>query len=161
MRKNVFGRKLKRDKNQRKALFKSLISSLVLKERIKTTESKAKSIKGQIDKLVSLVKKNGVMANNALQTFLAPNAMDKFISDTATRFAKRNGGYTRIIKIGKRQDGSLMVYLEWTEVGIKNQELGIKNDKKAEKSKKENKKPAITETRKKPRARSRKLSVSK
>ncbi|MFH1832637.1 MAG: 50S ribosomal protein L17 [Candidatus Levyibacteriota bacterium] len=115
MRKNVFGRKLKRDKNERKALFKGLMSSLVLEERIKTTEAKAKSIKGQVDKLVTQVKKNGVLANNFLQRYLAPNAMDKFISDTAKRFSKRNGGYTRIIKIGRRQDGSLMVFLEWTE----------------------------------------------
>ncbi len=52
MRKNVYGRQLKRDKNERTALFKGLISSLVLHERIKTTEDKAKAIRGQVDKIM-------------------------------------------------------------------------------------------------------------
>ena len=58
MRKNVFGRHLKRDTNERKALFKSLISSLVLYGRIKTTEEKAKAVKGQIDKIITRAKKD-------------------------------------------------------------------------------------------------------
>lgn len=57
MRKNVFGRRLKRDANERKSLFKSLMTSLVLDEKIKTTEAKAKSIKSKVEKLVTKAKK--------------------------------------------------------------------------------------------------------
>ena len=60
MKKNVFGRKFKRDRNERKALFKSLMSSLILNERIETTEAKAKAIKGDVDKLITRAKKNSL-----------------------------------------------------------------------------------------------------
>ena len=61
MRKNVFGRQLKRDTNERKALFKSLISSLVLTGGIKTTEEKAKAIRGDVDKIITKAKKGEVL----------------------------------------------------------------------------------------------------
>ena len=59
MKKNVFGKQLKRDMNERKALFKNLLTSLVMEESIKTTEAKAKAIKGAADKLVTKAKKGG------------------------------------------------------------------------------------------------------
>src|ERR1035437_3466861 len=102
MKKNVFGRKLKRDKNERTALFKSLISSLVLNEKIKTTESKAKAIKPEIDKLVTKAKKGGNAARNVLQKSLSQPAVEKMLSQIGPRFSNRAGGYTRIIKLGKR-----------------------------------------------------------
>ena len=87
MRKNVFGRQLKRDKNERKALFKGLMSSLVLYERIKTTEAKAKSIKGSIDKLVTSARKNNALvARQMVEPYLAHTAIEKFLSDIALRF---------------------------------------------------------------------------
>ena len=67
MRKNVFGRQFKRDKNERAALFKGLISSLVLHERIKTTEEKAKAIKGEVDKIITKAKKGDLAARHLLQ----------------------------------------------------------------------------------------------
>jgi large subunit ribosomal protein L17 len=116
MKKNVFGRKLKRDKNERTALFKSLISSLVLNEKIKTTESKAKAIKPEIDKLVTKAKKGGNAARNVLQKSLSQPAVEKIISQIGPRFSNRNGGYTRIIKLGKRfGDDAPTVVLEWSE----------------------------------------------
>ena len=57
MKKNVFGRQFKRDANERKALFKNLLTSLVMQERIQTTEAKAKAIKAAADKLVTRAKK--------------------------------------------------------------------------------------------------------
>lgn len=116
MRKNVFGRKFNRDTNERKALFKGLISSLVLKERIKTTEPKAKAIKGDVDKVITKVKKNGELARRLLAGVLNSEAVEKLINDVAPRFKDRNGGYTRIVRIGKRfGDNAMEVIMEFTE----------------------------------------------
>lgn len=118
MRKNVFGRRFKRDKNERTALFKGLLSALVLEERIRTTEPKAKAIKADADKIVTKVKKNGELAKHFLGKVLNSQALDKLISDIAPRFKNRNGGYTRIIRIGKRfGDNAMEVVMEWTEKG--------------------------------------------
>lgn len=116
MRKQVFGRKLKRDANERKALFKGLLNDLVLKERIQTTEAKAKSIKGQAEKLVTKAKVKGDAARTVLQSYLVPTAIEKVVMDLAVRFATRPGGYTRLIRLGKRfGDNAPMVVLEWVE----------------------------------------------
>src|SRR5260370_19178982 len=98
MRKQVFGRKLQRDSNERKAIFKGLMSSLVMNESLKTTEEKAKAIRGQVEKLVTKAKNRGTEARKFLSPYLHPEAVDKVISDLAVRFEKRPGGYTRIIK---------------------------------------------------------------
>lgn len=116
MRKNVFGRQLKRDRNERKALFKSLLTSLVLYERIQTSEAKAKAIKGDADKLITKAKKGGLHAYRLLEPDLATVAVKKLLNTIAPRFTNRQGGYTRIIRVGKRlKDNSPEVILEWTE----------------------------------------------
>ena len=116
MKKSIFGKKLKRDTNERKALFKSLMTSLVLKESIKTTEGKAKAIKPEIDKLVTLAKKGTNVSLQKIAGSLSHIAYDRFVSHVAPRFKDRNGGYTRIIKIGGRVgDEAKMVILEWVE----------------------------------------------
>src|SRR3990167_5247137 len=116
MKKNIFGRKFKRDIKERKALFKSLMSSLVLKERIKTTEAKAKAIKGDVDKLITTVKKNEDFARRFLAKSLSPEALEKLIGKVVPRFKERPGGYTRIIKLPKRaSDHTPMVIMEWVE----------------------------------------------
>ena len=117
MRKNVFGRKLKRDKNERKALFKSLMSALVLNERIKTSEAKAKAIRPEIEKLVTKAKKGGNAAKLVIEKSLTRDAFEKIIKEIAPRFNKRQGGYVRLIKLGERfGDDAPMVVMEWTEV---------------------------------------------
>lgn|ERR1035437_9543371 len=116
MKKHVFGRKLKRDINERKALFKGLMSSLVLHEKIETTESKAKAIKGEVDKLVTNAKKDSMLARKLLSDKLSPDALEKMIKDIAPRFNKRQGGYTKMVRLGKRfGDDATMVLLEWVE----------------------------------------------
>src|SRR5581483_3117451 len=116
MRKKVFGRKFKRDANERKALFKGLATSLVLYEEIKTTEEKAKAIKGMVDKLVTKAKKKEMASFELLQSFLTPTAAKKLIVDIAPRFTERSGGYTRIVRLGKRlNDGASVVMMEWVE----------------------------------------------
>ncbi len=116
MKKNVFGRKLKRDANERKALFKNLLTSLVLEERITTSLAKTKAIKGAADKLVTKAKKGGQAAYRSLEAEVNHNAVVKLIDDLAPRFANRTGGYTRIIKVGKRvADNSSEAMIEWVE----------------------------------------------
>lgn len=121
MRKNVFGRQLKRDANERKALFKSLASSLVLKERITTTEAKAKAVRGFVEELVTAVKKRG--KRNSLALHLTQPAIEKLATSIAPRFFGRAGGYTRIVRTKKRvSDNAQMVLLEWVE-GAKQEEV--------------------------------------
>jgi len=115
MRKNIFGRQFKRDTNERRSLFKSLISSLILTGRIKTTEAKAKAIRGDVDKIVSHAKK-GEVARRILQSYLLKDAVEKAISEVAPRFTRRQGGYSRITRMGRRlSDNASMVLMEWVE----------------------------------------------
>ncbi len=114
MRKRVFGRKLSRTTNQRKALFKSLTNALTLHGRIQTTEQKAKSIRGEVEKLITYAKNN----ENAMQYLQKhvhiPTA--NRIMEIAPLFKNRPGGYLRIIKIGNRKkDDAAMVILEFVE----------------------------------------------
>lgn len=116
MRKNVFGRQFKRDVNERKALFKGLMSSLVLNERINTTEEKAKSIKSKVEKLVTKARVGDRHAESLLQPYLNAEAVKKMMTQVAPRFTNRQGGYTRIIRVGKRfSDNASMVLMEWVE----------------------------------------------
>lgn len=116
MKKNVFGRKFKRDHNERKALFKSLASELTLHDSIKTTEAKAKAVKPLVEKLVTKARVGGLSAERALRAHLVESAVRRLIDDVAPRFATRNGGYTRIIKMPNRlNDNARVVILEWVE----------------------------------------------
>lgn len=117
MKKNVFGRQFKRDANERKALFKNLLTSLVIEERIQTTEAKAKAIKAAADKLVTRAKKGGANAERFLAPQVNHNAVVKLINDIAPRFATREGGYTRIIRVKNRiADNAPQVLMEWTVI---------------------------------------------
>jgi large subunit ribosomal protein L17 len=120
MRKKVFGKQLKRDKNERAALFRGLMTSLVLNESIQTTETKARAIKGEIEKLVTRARKEKELAKRLLGKRLNTLAIEKMINTIAPRFEKRNGGYTRMIKLGKRfGDDAEMVILEFVEKSVK------------------------------------------
>lgn len=152
MKKNVFGRKFKRDIKKRKALFKSLLSALVLNERITTTEAKAKAIKAEADKLISKARKEEKLARKLLSVHLYPEAIEKLISEIALRFKDRNGGYVRIIKMGERlSDNARMAVMEWVEkkeiVRPEIEELGkekiVKKDDKKKKTKEKTKKEKI------------------
>jgi len=160
MKKNVFGRKFSRNTNQRKALFKSLISSLILEESIKTTLEKAKAIKGDVDKIVNKAKnKESKLAARVLAPSLGKDAINKVIADIAPRFKDRSSGYTRIMKLGRRfSDNAAMVLMEWVvksqNSNVKTQNLDVKElptgkiDKKSEtKTKKPKQKELKKETK--------------
>ena len=130
MRKRVFGRQFNKDTNQRKALFKGLMRSLALNESIKTTESKAKAIKGEFESHITKAKR-GEEARYHLVKHLSEDAVSRLITDIAPRMIGRDGGYTRIIRMGVRQkDNAEMVLLELVEKGIKAIEVKKKVVKK-------------------------------
>lgn len=120
MRHRVAGRHLGRNSAQRKALFRNLVRELYLHERIITTEAKARSIRGDAERLITKAKRgvggegNRVHAQRQLVAYLNDQTVAKKVFDVfAPRYAARNGGYTRMIKIGKRQgDAADMVVLE-------------------------------------------------
>lgn len=111
MRHSIYGKKLSRDTNQRTALFKSLIQSLILSEKIQTTKAKAQAIKGLVDRLVTQAKSPST--RRLVSQFLTDKKIyNKFITDITPRLHSRNSGYTSVVKIGFRQgDGSMMVQM--------------------------------------------------
>lgn len=120
MRHHVAGRILGRDAAHRKALFRNLVKELYTHERITTTEAKARAIRGDAEKLITKAKRglvdggNRVHAQRQIVSFLDDKTLAKKVFDEfAPRYAARNGGYTRMIKIGKRSgDAADMVILE-------------------------------------------------
>ncbi len=97
------GRKLSRKRGPRKALLRNLAASVILYERVKTTLVKAKEIQPIVEKLITLAKKQDLASKRALESYLyTPNTVDKLIKEIAPLYEKRNGGYTRIIKLGNR-----------------------------------------------------------
>lgn len=97
------GRTLGRKKGQRVALLRSLARSLVLQEGIVTTVAKAKELRPFVERLVTTSKKNTVASRRMVASRLggAPEAVSKLHADIAGRYAKRMGGYTRIVLLGK------------------------------------------------------------
>lgn len=120
MRHQVAGKILGRDSAHRKALFRNLVRELYLHERITTTEAKARAIRGDAEKLITKAKRgladggNRVHAQRQVVSFLNDKTVAKKVFDEfAPRYAGRNGGYTRMIKLGKRLgDAADMVVLE-------------------------------------------------
>ncbi|MFA5629671.1 MAG: 50S ribosomal protein L17 [Dehalococcoidales bacterium] len=117
MRHKVSGRRLGRDSAHRKALFRNLVTDLMDYEKIVTTESKAKEVQGLAEKTITLGKRNDLASRRRMLAYLYDGkVVDKVFSDIAPRFAERQGGYTRITKLGPRLgDGAVMVQLELVE----------------------------------------------
>ena len=107
--------KLSRDSAHRKALLMNLSKEIIEHERIKTTEAKAKAVKPEIEKLITLAKRGDL---HARRQALSALGQDKFVvyklfEEIAPRYTERNGGYTRILKLGPRKsDATEMVFLE-------------------------------------------------
>jgi len=96
------GRTLGRKKGQREALLRSLARSLVMHERITTTTARAKELRPFIEQLVTHGKKGTVHSRRSVQSRLgSPEAVKKLHDTLAARYAKRAGGYTRIVKLGR------------------------------------------------------------
>jgi large subunit ribosomal protein L17 len=113
--------KLGRDSSARKALFRDLVTDLFLYERIQTTEAKAKEVRSIAEKLITLAKRGDLHARRQAAAFVRreklegsnQDAIQKLFSELASRYSERQGGYTRILKLGPRRgDSAPMVYLE-------------------------------------------------
>ena len=107
--------KLSRDTAHRKALLRNLSREVIEHERIKTSQAKAKAVKPEVEKLITLAKRGSL---HARRQALAELGQDKFVvhklfEEIAPRYAERPGGYTRIVKLGpRRSDSTEMVFLE-------------------------------------------------
>ncbi len=114
MRHKVAGRKLGRPSGHRKAMFRNLVTDLLGYEKIVITEAKAKEVRSFAEKMITLGKKGGLESRRqALSFILEKKVVDKLFAELAPRYTERNGGYTRITKIGRRVgDGAPMVHLE-------------------------------------------------
>jgi len=146
MRHNKKGKQLNRNIHQRKALFKSLIQSLILNEEIKTTISKAKAIKGLMDKLITKAKKGSLHVRRQILAFI-PNKKiaNKLVDEIAPRFQKRTSGFTKITHLGKRLgDKAMMVKMELIEKKIVKKQKELKKGEQIKKKQDvKNKKPVL------------------
>jgi large subunit ribosomal protein L17 len=112
-------RKLSRSASHRKALLMNLSREVIDHERIKTTEAKAKAVKPEVEKLITLAKRGDLHARRRALAALGGESdttkgvVYKLFEEIAPRYAERPGGYTRILKLGpRRSDATEMVYLE-------------------------------------------------
>ena len=110
MRHKKKGKKLSRNTNQRKALFKGLLMALFKHEEIKTTVAKAKLVKRMADSLVSKAKKGNLSIRRQILAFI-PNKKigNKLVDEIAPRFKDTSGGYTRLKRIGRRKGDDAMI----------------------------------------------------
>lgn len=117
MRHGISGRKLNRKSSHRKALFKNLTNSLIINEQIKTTLPKAKDLRPIVEKIVTLGKNDTLHAKRKLFAILRDNkTVNKVFNILSKRYAKRNGGYTRVLKSGFRYgDSSPMAIIEFID----------------------------------------------
>ena len=117
MRHGMSGRKLNRTSSHRKALFASLAAALIKHEQIKTTLPKAKDLRPVVERLVTLGKRGGLHARRQLISVLQDAGLaEKVMGPLATRYAGRQGGYTRVLKAGFRYgDAAPMAIIEFVD----------------------------------------------
>lgn len=106
-------RALSRKTGQRKALLKALAVALVMKEKIQTSEPKAKELRPFIERLITQGKKGNLASYRTVIKYIGPVAGKKLFTDISPRYKDRKGGYTRITKlIARKGDGSARAYIE-------------------------------------------------
>ncbi|HEX7065379.1 MAG TPA: 50S ribosomal protein L17 [Bacillales bacterium] len=115
--------KLGRNKAARRALFRDLATDLIINERIETTHAKAKELRPIVEKMVTLGKRGDLHARRQAASFIRKetanadtnqNAVQKLFSEIGPRYEDRQGGYTRILKLGPRQgDAAEMAIIEF------------------------------------------------
>ena len=107
--------KLSRSASHRKALLRNLCKEVIDHERIQTTEAKAKAVKPEVEKLITLAKRGDLHARRQALSYLNQNkfTVHKLFEEIAPRYSTRPGGYTRILKLGPRpSDATEMVFIE-------------------------------------------------
>jgi len=114
MRHGVAGRKFSRPTGQRMLMYRTQVTDLIRHERIRTTEAKAKELRGMVEKIITLGKKGTLHHRRQAMAFVTDEDMvRKVFDDLAQRYTNRPGGYTRVVKLEPRKgDGALMAFLE-------------------------------------------------
>ena len=140
--------KLGRTAEHRKALLANQVCSLIEHQRIQTTLAKAKAVRPLAEKMVTLGKRGSIHARRtALATLRQKNAIKKLFDDIAPRSTERNGGYTRIVKLGQRKsDSAPMAFIEWVDAAPAIEEKAAEEKKakrKAAKASAKQKEPAL------------------
>ena len=128
MRHKLAYRKLNRTSEHRKALFKNMLNSLIKYEQITTTLPKAKELKPQIDKVITLGKKNSLVSKkNLFAQLQSKSSVDKLVKNLSQRYGKRNGGYSRVIRAGFRYgDDASMAIIELIDRDFQAKKIDIK-----------------------------------
>ena len=111
----VDGRKLGRKLGPRKALYKNLVVAVLRYEQVKTTEARAKEIRGQVDRVIGLAKDGSLPARRRIIAELPdePLVIDKLFKEIAPKYGDRSSGYTRIVRLGQRAgDAAPLVQIE-------------------------------------------------
>ncbi len=113
------GRKLSRTSAHRKALLRNMVTSLFEHEQIRTTDAKAKELRGVAERMITLGKRGTLHARRrALQTIRSKEVTSKVFDELADRYRERPGGYTRVIKLGQRAgDAAPMSIIELVDRG--------------------------------------------
>ena len=142
MRHGIGYRKLNKTSEHRKALFKNMLNSLIKYEQIITTLPKAKELKPQIDKVITLGKKNNLQSKKNLFSQLnSKDSVNKLIKILSQRYEKRNGGYSRVIRAGYRYgDDAPMAVIELIDRDFQAKKV----DKKKKVTKTEETKPDLS-----------------
>lgn len=120
-----------RKKEAREALFKSLATNLVIYEKIKTTEAKAKALRPYVEKMITLGKKNNLHSRRMLlNQLMIEGATRKVLEVLSPRFKERKGGYLRIVKTGPRKgDGANMAIIEFVKDNTEKEEKEVNSEK--------------------------------
>lgn len=115
MRHQVHKKRLGRHSSHRRAMFRNMVTSLIVEGRITTTVTKAKQLRRIAEKMVTLAKRGDLHARRQALSFVrSQGAVSKLFSELGPRFAGRNGGYTRVLKLGNRRgDGAEMALIEY------------------------------------------------
>jgi large subunit ribosomal protein L17 len=137
MRHRVAGRKLGRKTAHRISMFRNMVTSLLDKERVRTTLPRAKELRPIAEKMITLGKRESLHARRQALAFIKdPAVVGKLFATLAPRFAQRKGGYTRIIRLGFRDgDGAQLAIIEL--IGSDYKPAGSKGEKKGKKAAKE------------------------
>ena len=121
-------RKLNRTSEHRKALFKNMLNSLIKYEQITTTLPKAKELKPQIDKVITLGKRNNLHSKkNLFEKLQNKSSIDKLVKTLSQRYNKRQGGYCRVIRAGYRYgDDAAMAIIELVDRDVQAKKVDVK-----------------------------------
>ena len=109
---HLMKKKIGKGKDHKRKLLRTLAASAIVYEKIQTTEARAKITRSEVEKLISKGKKGDLHNKRQLFAALPDNAARKVIEVLGPRYKERNGGYTRIVRLGKSKDGMPRVQLE-------------------------------------------------